>query len=80
MLVSRKAPGGPARRQGSRPRGLKQLRHRLGSQSSLDDGDRQCLLELAGRLARIKALGDGYARLELSEYVVSAMDRGAVTV
>ncbi len=80
MLVSQKASRGSRGQQGRCPTGLTELRSRLGSQSSLDDGHRQRLLELAGRLARVKALGNDYARLELSGFVVSAMERGAMAV
>jgi len=32
----------------------------------LDEGDRQRLLDLAQRLARVQALGDGHGRVEFS--------------
>lgn len=72
--------GDLAGRQGGRPVNLTDLRSRLADPSNLQDGHQQRLLEVAQRLARVRSRGNEYARLELSEYVAAAMDRGAVAV
>ena len=77
MLISQIAPSGLDRRQGSPGISLAELRCELASPSNVEDGHRQRLLELARRLNRTRALGNDYARLELSHYVATAMDRGA---
>ncbi len=79
MLVSQTAHSEADSGQGSPGVGLAELRRRLAKPSRLSDGHRQRLLELERRLARVQALGNEYARLELSEYVAAATDRGAVT-
>ena len=80
MFISRSAQSKLTRQQGSESVSLAELRRRLSSPSNLQDGHRQRLLDLARRLARVQAQGDEYARLELSEFVTSAMDRNAVAV
>ena len=80
MLGTQSAPCGLNRRQGSRGISLAELRSQLASPSSFEDGHRQRLLDLSQRLARVRALGNKYARLELSHFVTSAMDRDAAAV
>ena len=79
MLVSDRATGGPNRQHGRCPVGFAELRRQLACPSGLKDGHRQRLLELARRLARVQALGDKYARLELSEFVRAATERGVLS-
>lgn len=80
MLGTQNVPVGLTRRQGSRGIDLAELRSQLASPSSFEDGHRQRLLELSQRLARVQALGNEYARLELSHFVTAAMDRGVAIV
>ena len=90
MLIPQQAQHETGRRQGSLATGLVELRRRLtrpsnrGSkrdklclETSFTDGDRQRLLDLERRLVAVQALGDEYARVELSEYVRAATGRGA---
>ncbi|HPM85020.1 MAG TPA: hypothetical protein PLF81_30160 [Candidatus Anammoximicrobium sp.] len=65
MFISQRACGGADQRDGS-CRSLAGLRRRLSDPSTLDEGDRQRLLDLAQRLARVQALGDGHGRVEFS--------------
>ncbi len=80
MDTSHSAQSGMTRRQGSRRVSLAELRSQLERPSKIQDGHQQRLLELAQRLTRVQALGNDYARLELSEHVTHAMDRVVVTV
>jgi hypothetical protein len=80
MLIPRQAESAPQRRQGGRRTGIAELRRQLASPSVLTEGHRQRLLELAKRLARVQALGDEYARVELSSYVAAALGRPAAAV
>ena len=50
-----------------------QLRRQLDDPASLDRRGRQRLVDLARRLARIRALGDEYLRVNLSEYAISSV-------
>ncbi len=52
---------------------LAELRGQLADPSTLSDGNRQRLLELARRLARVRRLGDEYVRVELSEHSREAL-------
>lgn len=80
MLDSQKAQGGLNRRHGRRPVSLAELRSRLAGPLGFEGDHQQRLHELSQRLARVQALGIEYARLELSEFAATAMDRGAVAV
>lgn len=73
MLISQEAQGERPRRQGGTGAGLAELRRQLADPSSLDEGNRQRLLELARRAARVQALGDEYGRVELSEQAAAAV-------
>ena len=73
MLVPQCARSGAASRQGGRRVALAELRRHLSAPSRLGDGQRQRLLGLASRLARVQALGDEYARVELSEFASAAL-------
>jgi len=80
MLISRKAPRGAAGDQGRSAVGLAELRTKLCTPSSLGDGHRQRLLELAQRLARVQALGDEYARVAFSPMAADATERLTASV
>ena len=80
MLVSQYVPSGLSRRHGGRRPSLAELRRRLAVPSNFEDGHQQRLEELVQRLDRVRAIGNEYARLELSEFVTSAMDRSVVAV
>ncbi|MFB3891904.1 MAG: hypothetical protein ACE15C_07760 [Phycisphaerae bacterium] len=80
MLIPQLSQHQACRRHGSRPASLGELRRQLARPLELADSSRQRLLELEGRLARVRRLGDEYARVDLSELVKAAMDRQPVTV
>ena len=71
MLISQEVQSQASPAQGSAPGGLAELRRQLAEPSALSDGNRQRLLELARRLARVRGLGDEYVRVCFSD---SAMD------
>ena len=77
MLISQEVQGQVSPAQGSAPGGLAELRRQLAEPSSLSDGNRQRLLELARRLTRVQALGDEYVRVGFSEGAMDALDRPA---
>ena len=79
MLISQNAQCESQRRHGSRPKSFDELRRQLANPSKLSDGNRQCLLELANRLARVWALGDEYTRVEFSHHVADVVCRHATT-
>ena len=66
MLIPQEAQCQAPVRQGSR-QSLEELRRQLGHPSSLSDGNRQRLLDLQARLARVRALGDEFTRVEFSD-------------
>lgn len=73
MLTSQIAQREPDGRQG-RPRvDLAELRRQLARPSTMDDGHRQRLLEFVQKLARVRALGGEYARVDLSEFASVAV-------
>ena len=78
MLIPRQAKRETGRWQGSPRIGFAQLRRQLANPSQIPDGHRQRLLDLAGRLARVKALGDEYSRVELSDAAVQALGAEAL--
>ena len=57
---------------------LAELRRILAEPSALSNRHRQRLLDLVKRVARVRALGDEYAGVTLSEWVTAAMERHAV--
>lgn len=75
MLVPQEASGQEPRRHGRCRADLGELRRQLANPSALDDGNRQRLLDLMTRLARVRALGDEYSRVSLSPMATAAMDR-----
>ncbi len=80
MLESHRARGEGDTPQGSGDVSLAELRCALARPSELSEPCRQRLVELARRLHRIRGLENEHTRVELSEYVTSAMDRCVLTV
>ena len=78
MLIFQRVPGGPAGPDGHGRAGLAELRRQLADPSTLSDGNRQRLLELARRLARVQALGGEYVRVGLSDEATAALTEPAV--
>ena len=77
MLIPQEVHSGTGQGQGSFRTGLAELRRRVAEPSTMDDGHRQRLLELAKRLARVRFLGDEYSRVEFSVYAETALRDGA---
>jgi hypothetical protein len=73
MLIPQSARSESRKGHGSPGVNLAELRRLLASPSEMNEGHRQRLLDLARSWARVQALGDGYARVELSEHVQAAM-------
>ena len=80
MFTSRQGPSERHGRQGSRPASFAELRLDLARPSRCGDGNRQRLLDLAQRVARIQALGGEYSRVSLSEHALAATSRDAAAV
>lgn len=80
MLSPQESSSGTHRRQGSRRASLAELRRQLAEPAGLNDAHRQRLTDLARRLARVQALGNEYARVELSHYVHQAVTNSGVDV
>lgn len=72
MLISRtRCESG--NEQGRSATDFAQLRRQLGDPASLDRRGRQRLVDLARRLARVRALGDEYLRVSFSEHAISSV-------
>ena len=72
MLISQsysESDGG----QGSSPTNFAELRSLLGHPVDMGDAHRQRLMVLARRLARVRALGDEYNRVDLSDYAIDTL-------
>jgi hypothetical protein len=67
MLIPRNALSETSDRHGSQSVSLAKLRSALEDPSRLTDFQRQRLMTLERKLDRIRALGDEYAGIELSE-------------
>jgi hypothetical protein len=80
MLIPQLSQHQPCREQGCSPVSLDELRRQLAQPLELADGSRQRLLELEGRLARVRRLRDEYVRVDFAPLVKAAMDRQPVTV
>jgi hypothetical protein len=76
MLISQN-PGESANEHGGSAADFAKLRRQLGDPASLDVWGRQRLMELARRLARVRAMGDEYLRVDLSEYATSLVMQAA---
>lgn len=70
----------PTRRHGGRRISIAELRRQLGRPTGLDDSARQRLLDLAQRLSRLKALGEGIGRVQLSPLASAALETKASCV
>ena len=77
MLTSQAARSGSRHRHGSRPVSLAELRRRIAHPSQLRDGDRQRLVDLASRLARVQLLGGEYGRVGFSDEATAALNARA---
>lgn len=77
MLIPQTAQCDQDGRQGSPPLSLAELRRHLSRPNTLRAGHRQRLLEYVQKLARVRALGDEYARVDLSEHATAAMMQNA---
>ncbi|MGC9454359.1 MAG: hypothetical protein ACP5HU_05795 [Phycisphaerae bacterium] len=77
MLTSQAARSGSRNRQGRRSVHLAELRGRIVHSSRLRDGDRQRLVDLARRLARVQALGGEYGRVGFSDEAQAALNAQA---
>ena len=73
MLISQEVRSQASPAQGSVRGGLAELRRQLAEPSALSDGNRQRLLELARRLARVQGLGDEYVRVCFSDSATDAL-------
>ena len=73
MLISQEVRSPASGPQGSGRGGLAELRRQLAEPSALSDGNRQRLLELARRLARVRSLGDEYVRVCFSDSATDAL-------
>lgn len=77
MFTSQQDLGDVRRPQGCGSAGIAELRRGLATPSRMTDGDRQRLLDLARRVARVQSLGGGYSRVSLSEHAQAAIGRRA---
>ena len=50
-----------------------QLRRQLGEPASIEQRDRQRLVKLAQRLARVRAMGDEYLRVDFSDQAAAVL-------
>jgi len=78
MLIPQPVSSIPPPEQGSHRVGIAELRRQLASPSTIEDGHRQRLLELATRLSRVQRLGDEYTRVAMSQYAEAAGGLAAV--
>ena len=77
MLIPQSVQPVEHRRQGSKAGSLAELRRVLASPSRISDGNRQRLLDLAGRLVAVRRLGGECARVQLSDHARLALGQGA---
>lgn len=77
MLIPHRAGADVPDEHGCPSFGVSDLRARLMDPTDLDVRDRQRLMSLANRLARVQALGGEYARVEFSAHVATARDGSA---
>jgi hypothetical protein len=78
MLISRATKCKARHWHGGQEVSLAELRRALAESSVLDNQHRRRLVDLARRVAHVRALGDEFAGVELSEFVTAAMERHAV--
>jgi len=75
MLIGQSAPREVADRQGSRETILAELQADCEAPRVPAGIHRQCLLNLADRLARVRALGDEYARVSFSPQIEAMLNQ-----
>ncbi len=80
MLIPQQARSETHGRYGDLDVSFAELRRQLAKPSMIGNRHRQRLLDLAQRLARVRALGDEYARVELSEFASAALGGSRVVV
>lgn len=73
MLTSSEVRSDSGGRHGSGRIRIAELRRQLARPSQLKDVHRQRLLDLAQRLTHVRALGDEYRRVSLSESALAAL-------
>ena len=78
MLIPQTARSETRGGHGRTPNNLADVRRELASPSNVSSGVRQRLLGLAQRLARVQALGDGYARVGFSPEARAAMEQNTL--
>ncbi len=72
MLISRSYSESESE-QGSLRTDFAELRSLMAHPADMGDEQRQRLMILARRLARVRALGDEYSRVDLSEHATEAL-------
>jgi len=77
MLIPQEARSKPPQGQGGPGVSLAELRRCLAEPSAMNSAHRQRLQDLARRVAQIQALGDDFAGVDVSEYVLAALKSGA---
>ncbi len=75
MFVSQRPVSGSGAKHGCFRSVFAQLQRQDATPSFCDEGLRQRLLVLEKRLARVRSLGNGYARVEFSEHVEAVFGR-----
>lgn len=80
MLVSQRPVNGPGEKHGCFRAALAELQRRGAGPSGLEDVLRQRLLVLARRLARVRSLGNEYARVGFSEHVEAVVSGRAPAI
>ncbi len=73
MLISQTAQDDSGNRHGGRHLSIAELHVQLSGPSTLCDGHRRRLRELVRRLEQVQALGDEYARVQLSPFAAVAV-------
>jgi len=79
MPIPQLAYGGSHGSHGRARVSLAELRGQLAEPSRIDSRQRQRLCELARRLARVQALGGGYARVGFSQQALAAHKKDVAT-
>jgi len=77
MLIPQDVRCEAKRRHGSDRVSLSELRRRLARPSTISEAHRQRLSMIVRRAARVRALGDEYAGISVSEHVLAALQTGA---
>ena len=80
MLVSQRPVSGPGERHGCFRTAFAELQRQGAAPLDFKDGLRQRLLVLSQRLARVRSLGNEYARVSFSEHVETILSGRAPAV